>query len=730
MNISRWIKLCALLLLILGLGYSPAKAHGYLVRSIPQDRALLPKAPTRLQIWFSEGLEPAYSTVTVTDSTGKRLDLESGVSLTNRAQLYARLPKNLPNGVYTATLRIAFASDGHLQTDRLVFWVGESRVGDVASGGANQDIYWIEVIARSLINWGMLLTFGTLFLYRFVLFPAWRNPVYRAGGLAPRVMRTISGLTWFGIGLALIGNGVYLFQQATILFNTDLARVLSESLWRTVLNTTQYGQMWTWRVIFIGITAGFLIMADRIPDSQPTGVSLLWTMASLSSAVALAFMSWISHAPGATLWAVPAIFVDWLHLIASGVWVGGLIALVWVLRTALQPLESSGRRLALIAVLRRFSPLAVVSVALIAATGAFAAALYFYEASNVIGTVYGRNWVAKMALVAPLLGLGYIHHRALHPDRFAQAEPGLLRTLRLEALIGIGVFMAAALLTATPPPEPPYARSEATVQSYAAVYQDYSLTLALSPGGVGVNSYEVKFTRNGQPVSGASLRGQWVLPEYDKRSDWIAFDPLTDGEYSATGAEITRTGTWWGLFNVTLPDQSDPLRFAVSLRDLTATVTETGGATRQPTPLHWLTVLGLMSVFIGMVWSPVRGWVHVRHWDRQSLIVGAGVTLLTGIVLIAGTVITGATLNAFEASSNPRPRVSNPVLPDAGSLLIGERLAVTCDPARQQTRTPPTRYVTDRKEAELVDSVARACPALTELDRWHVVNWLRFRYDR
>ena len=43
----------------------PAGAHASLVRSAPAHRAVLGQMPERVQLWFNERLEPAYSTVSV-----------------------------------------------------------------------------------------------------------------------------------------------------------------------------------------------------------------------------------------------------------------------------------------------------------------------------------------------------------------------------------------------------------------------------------------------------------------------------------------------------------------------------------------------------------------------------------------------------------------------------------------------------------------------------------------
>ncbi|MDX2140983.1 MAG: copper resistance protein CopC [Chloroflexota bacterium] len=104
------------------------RAHGYLIRAIPEDRAVLERSPARVQYWFSEGLEPQYSTIVVRDQAGNEI-ATGGLSENDDKLLTVRLPNNLPDGAYTVDLRLAFASDGHVIVERRVFFVGEAVAG-------------------------------------------------------------------------------------------------------------------------------------------------------------------------------------------------------------------------------------------------------------------------------------------------------------------------------------------------------------------------------------------------------------------------------------------------------------------------------------------------------------------------------------------------------------------------------------------------------------------------
>ena len=90
---------------------TPASAHGFLVRAVPDDGAVLDRAPARVQYWFSESLEPAFSKLTVRDANGE-IVASGGTDPDAPTLLSAALPNGLPDGAYIADLRLAFASDG------------------------------------------------------------------------------------------------------------------------------------------------------------------------------------------------------------------------------------------------------------------------------------------------------------------------------------------------------------------------------------------------------------------------------------------------------------------------------------------------------------------------------------------------------------------------------------------------------------------------------------------
>ncbi len=94
-------------------GTAGALAHAALVRSDPPRRALLSEAPRRIRLWFSERLEPEYSSIAVLDSTGQPVATgRAAVSADDAKLLILALPPLAP-GDYTVRYRVN-SLDGHI----------------------------------------------------------------------------------------------------------------------------------------------------------------------------------------------------------------------------------------------------------------------------------------------------------------------------------------------------------------------------------------------------------------------------------------------------------------------------------------------------------------------------------------------------------------------------------------------------------------------------------------
>jgi methionine-rich copper-binding protein CopC len=114
--------LAALLLCLLA--PAAAQAHALLKKTEPARRAQITKAPAAVRLWFSEALEPAFSSVTVVDASGTQVTrAPARVSAQDPTLLEVALPA-LSAGQYTVRYQV-LSIDGHTVKATFTFRVKE-----------------------------------------------------------------------------------------------------------------------------------------------------------------------------------------------------------------------------------------------------------------------------------------------------------------------------------------------------------------------------------------------------------------------------------------------------------------------------------------------------------------------------------------------------------------------------------------------------------------------------
>lgn len=108
--------------LLVGLALSMAvAAHAMLDRSTPRVGSSVKAAPARIELWFTEPLEPAFSTVKVVDARDRQVDArDATVDQADRTHLFASLAPLSP-GRYRVVWRVVsvdtHASEGDFTFD-------------------------------------------------------------------------------------------------------------------------------------------------------------------------------------------------------------------------------------------------------------------------------------------------------------------------------------------------------------------------------------------------------------------------------------------------------------------------------------------------------------------------------------------------------------------------------------------------------------------------------------
>jgi hypothetical protein len=97
-----------------------ADAHARLARSDPPAASTLRGTPPEVRLWFTESLEPTFSTAHLLDGERRRVDGAAGrVDAVDAALLRMSLP-TLASGRYTVVYRVV-SVDSHVTAGELTF---------------------------------------------------------------------------------------------------------------------------------------------------------------------------------------------------------------------------------------------------------------------------------------------------------------------------------------------------------------------------------------------------------------------------------------------------------------------------------------------------------------------------------------------------------------------------------------------------------------------------------
>jgi copper resistance protein C len=115
-SLCRILSFCLLVLL----PATRANAHAFLEHSDPPVGGKLHSAPAAVRIWFTEAIEPAFSSIQVVDATRKQLDKKDAhTDPSNRSLLDVSLPRLGP-GTYKVIWRVV-SVDTHLTKGDFTF---------------------------------------------------------------------------------------------------------------------------------------------------------------------------------------------------------------------------------------------------------------------------------------------------------------------------------------------------------------------------------------------------------------------------------------------------------------------------------------------------------------------------------------------------------------------------------------------------------------------------------
>lgn len=472
----------------------PAAAHAALLRSDPASGESLAESPSAITLWFSETVELRYSTLTVVRADGSTVvtGALASVGTPDEPAVRAELRDSLPRGSYTVVYSVLSAVDGHVSGGFFSFAVGDALMpsaeqqAELASQASSSSA--VPPPVSSAVRWMNLLVQGVLSgLLLFLI--AVLAPVASRSGAGGVPARRFRHLAVAALALLLAGHLAAALVQAMNATRSTSPGVVLDAL-PAVLGETRFGAIWLARgtlLIAWSLVVWALLRGARLPRWRGRG-RLLWSIGLLVSALVLLTTSLNSHAATRGSATSYPVLADWLHLIATSVWLGGLAGLLLAFDGV--PAGTPRREL-----LAGFSRLAMIAVAGIVATGAVSTWVEAYSWDGLVSTDYGTWLIVKLVFVVAALGLG-AHHLLNVRARLGTAAgeerrvaAGFRRSLRLEAILAVAVVAATGVLTGTPPARDLLEGVE--VLGSTRLVSAASITLRISPPEVGANEYSV-----------------------------------------------------------------------------------------------------------------------------------------------------------------------------------------------------------------------------------------------
>lgn len=545
---------------------APVSAHANLVRAEPGIGASVPTAPTTVRLSFSEAPEPRYSTITVFDAARERFDNGDPRAAPDDAQSLIVGVRDLPQGVYTVVWKTTSAVDGHTASGTFAFGVGAASVANTAATTTVGDFAKnapLEVPAKWLALLSVCVSLGILSLSLIIWTPTIAAASQQRGSdetVAESVNQRLGLIMEIAL-VALVATTVLgVVAQVAKATDRSLIGALSPAALRDYLFLTRTGRIWFLRLL-LAIAAAIVLRPERLllvrtTQARETAAQRAATVVGIALGASVLFtFSLTSHSAATPFWTPFTITMDWLHLLATATWIGGLVGLaatVPLLRS-----RTAGGRTMLRGTVARFSNMALISVGVLILTGLYSAWVHVGSPNALWPTNYGRALLLKLVLVLALIALGAFNILWVRPRLDARAnnqtqERSIVarimehfrRSITAEIVLGVTVLLVVAILTGLAPSREARTQTGETNLTQRAKAGD--LTIALTPSTLqaGAITYDV-FVTKGQPVADADrVTLRFASPELGADETEAVTTAAGDGHYTVSGAYTTLNGNW------------------------------------------------------------------------------------------------------------------------------------------------------------------------------------------
>lgn len=426
--------------------------------------------------------DPNVSTIQVLNSKNERIDNGNFIIIGDhdREAQTELNTKKLTDGVYTVSWMTQSRDDGHIARGSYAFGIGNVGTGNTAQGSSDnsrlqnqqQRVQTVAVTSNldGLIKWPLIVSevaiIGGIFSHSFL----WERFGNRIGvksitgkidGSTPKFnTTTIPWTKRFSLVLVIASATIIVCATSLLFLQITELRANSNSNYGLIFQSVLHGSSgisWlihviTALVIMICILANYYLVCRHrvnkpLKNRSISSQSILFGIAFVAGAICIFGNSMTSHNAAVNFIPSLVVFLDWMHLMAVSLWVGGLFYISVVLLHSLKTSErlqqphklssinekkmqqelqvdrprtqDSGNNISattyyLALLLPRFSLIATLSLGVIGISGIYMAWIQLHTFNELFNSAYGNVLIIKLAIALPVVLLGTYHQIRIH----------------------------------------------------------------------------------------------------------------------------------------------------------------------------------------------------------------------------------------------------------------------------------------------------------------------------
>jgi putative copper export protein len=196
------------------------------------------------------------------------------------------------------------------------------------------------------------------------------------------------------------------------------------------------------------LTLGGSVAALGMWSAARRGRAWAWVLVAPLGAALAAYPAFSGHASGTGDLAALTVSADTAHVLAAGIWLGGLAFLLYADRRSHRSLGVA----TLPHLVPAYSPFAAGSVTVLLLTGLVGAWAQLDGPTALVTTTYGRLLLTKVVLATVMMGLGFRNWKHLTPNLGTRQGAEVLRkSATAELMVGQIVLLLTAVLVRISP---------------------------------------------------------------------------------------------------------------------------------------------------------------------------------------------------------------------------------------------------------------------------------------